>query len=101
MANYDPIMSEIAKPSGSRLAAPVRGQFSRLSALNYICDVNPDCDIKALKSKNLGSDPDPDPTSLLKLRFRRKTDRSAAGSHIARATSSGTFSTKRTGRGDF
>ena len=96
VANYDPLVSEAAKLSASRLAAPARSHFSRLSTFNYVCDVNPNCDIKALKSKNLGSEPDPDPTSLLKLRFRRKTDRVTASSQGG-PSSRGAMSSKRLG----
>ena len=81
MAAYDPLMSEAPpKTSMSRLAAPHRSNFSRLGSFNYVCDVHPNCDIKALKSKNLGSEHDPDNTSFLKLRFRRKTGHSVTAS---------------------
>ena len=52
---------------------PIRSRYSKLSSFNYVCDVNPDCDIKSLRTKNFGSEHDPDPESPLKLRFRRKS----------------------------
>ena len=57
VAKYDPLIREeqLKKNDNSRLAAPFRSNYSRLSSFNYNMEINPKCNIKALKSKNLGS----------------------------------------------
>ena len=56
---------------------PIRSRYSKLSSFKYTMDIHPQCnnEIKALRTKNYGSIPDPDPASLLKLRFRQKSIR--------------------------
>ena len=89
--------------STGNIPHPKRSQFSRLNSMGYKCDVIPDCDIKALRSKNLGSVHDPDPTSLLKLRFKKKDyrDKTSTFSQGGPTTREGPSGSRRFGSGSF